>query len=74
MVWTEPDDSDGAPRSVGATRGGSSAGFSDRWVDDEFHITVGGATGVDILDRHRSQFRFWVRRGLGCSVDVACTT
>ncbi|HET9543523.1 MAG TPA: S-layer homology domain-containing protein, partial [Acidimicrobiales bacterium] len=30
--------------------------FSDRWVDDELHITVGGASGVDILDRHRNQF------------------
>ena len=30
--------------------------FSDRWVDDELHITVGDATGVDILDRHRNQF------------------
>ena len=30
--------------------------FSDRWVDDELHVTVGDATGVDILDRHRNQF------------------
>ncbi|HYF44653.1 MAG TPA: S-layer homology domain-containing protein, partial [Acidimicrobiales bacterium] len=30
--------------------------FSDRWVDDELHITAGAATGVDILDRHRNQF------------------
>ncbi len=30
--------------------------FSDRWVDDELHITAGDATGVDILDRHRNQF------------------
>ena len=30
--------------------------FGDRWQDDESHITVGGATGVDILDRHKAMF------------------
>jgi hypothetical protein len=30
--------------------------FSDRWVDDELHVTQGAATGVDVLDRHRNQF------------------
>lgn len=30
--------------------------FSDRWVDDELHIYTGGATGVDILDRHKTLF------------------
>lgn len=30
--------------------------FIDRWVQDELHIVKGGATGVDILDRHKTQF------------------
>ena len=30
--------------------------FGDRWQDDETHITIGGATGVDILDRHKAMF------------------
>jgi hypothetical protein len=30
--------------------------FSDRWISDEIHIMAGGATGVDILDRHKSLF------------------
>jgi hypothetical protein len=27
--------------------------FSDRWIRDELQIFAGGATGVDILDRHK---------------------
>jgi hypothetical protein len=30
--------------------------FSDRWIRDENNVTVDGASGVDILDRHRSLF------------------
>jgi hypothetical protein len=30
--------------------------FSDRWVDDELHITAGTSSGVDILDRHKNLF------------------
>lgn len=30
--------------------------FSERWIHDELRITTGGATGVDILDRHASKF------------------
>jgi len=30
--------------------------FFDRWGEDELHITTGGATGVDILDRHKALF------------------
>ena len=30
--------------------------FSDRWIDDELRVFAGGATGVDILDRHKSLF------------------
>ena len=28
--------------------------FSDRWIRDELNILTGGATGVDILDRHKN--------------------
>ena len=31
-------------------------GFKDRWIHDETRITVGTATGVDILDRHKVAF------------------
>jgi hypothetical protein len=30
--------------------------FSDRWVSDELHIFDAGATGADILDRHKAMF------------------
>jgi hypothetical protein len=30
--------------------------FSDRWVDDGLSIVAGGASGVDVLDRHKSLF------------------
>jgi hypothetical protein len=30
--------------------------FSDRWADDALKITAGGASGVDILDRHKDLF------------------
>lgn len=30
--------------------------FIDRWVQDRLRIFKGGATGVDILDRHKTQF------------------
>jgi hypothetical protein len=30
--------------------------FSDRWISDEITITTGGASGVDILDRHKNLF------------------
>ncbi|HEV7734470.1 MAG TPA: hypothetical protein VGR62_20015 [Candidatus Binatia bacterium] len=30
--------------------------FTDRWIQTELHITAPGATGVDILDRHRPLF------------------
>jgi hypothetical protein len=33
-----------------------SAHFSDRWIHDDLRITAGGATNVDILDRHKSGF------------------
>jgi hypothetical protein len=30
--------------------------FSDRWIRDSLSVSVGGATGVDILDRHKNMF------------------
>ena len=30
--------------------------FTDRWLDDDLQVHRGGATGVDILDRHDAQF------------------
>jgi len=30
--------------------------FSDRWINDGLRLTSAGATGVDILDRHKSLF------------------
>jgi hypothetical protein len=30
--------------------------FGDRWQEDALQITTGGATGVDILDRHKALF------------------
>ena len=30
--------------------------FADRWASDRLEITTGGATGVDILDRHKALF------------------
>lgn len=30
--------------------------FADRWAEDQLKVTAGGATGVDILDRHKALF------------------
>ncbi len=30
--------------------------FADRWIRDEVNVYAGGATGVDILDRHKNMF------------------
>ncbi len=30
--------------------------FSDRWIRDELNVFAGGASGVDILDRHKNMF------------------
>lgn len=30
--------------------------FSDRWIQDKFNIYAGGASGVNILDRHKNLF------------------
>ena len=31
--------------------------FIDRWIDDQLRITAPGASGVDVLDRHKNQLR-----------------
>ena len=30
--------------------------FADRWLDDQLRVTAAGASGVDILDRHKALF------------------
>ncbi len=44
------------PESSSVTTSRYRRRFSDRWVDDGLDITAGGASGVDILDRHKAQF------------------
>lgn len=44
------------PESSQVTTPSYVRGFTDRWKDDELRITRGGASGVDILDRHDAQF------------------
>ena len=36
--------------------------FSDRWASDGLYVTAPGASGVDILDRHKSLFSPWLLR------------
>ncbi len=44
------------PESSSVTTSRYRRRFSDRWVDDGLDITAGGASGADILDRHKPQF------------------
>lgn len=44
------------PEDTTATTPYYSHHFSDRWISDEIHVTAGTASGVDILDRHKSLF------------------
>lgn len=44
------------PEDSSITTAAYSVHFSDRWIRDETRITIGGATGVDILDRHKAMF------------------
>jgi hypothetical protein len=44
------------PENSTATTASYAHHFSDRWINDELHITAGSATGVDILDRHKALF------------------
>ena len=53
----------GNPETSTVTTPSYQRGFSDRWNDNDLRITRGGATGVDILDRHDDQFE---RLDLSC--------
>jgi hypothetical protein len=44
------------PEDSTVTTGSYSRHFSDRWADDALRITTPGASGVDILDRHKNLF------------------
>jgi hypothetical protein len=44
------------PEDSRVTTGAYTVHFADRWIRDETAVTAGGATGVDILDRHKSLF------------------
>ncbi len=46
----------GNPENSTVTTPNYALHFGDRWQDDALNITVGGATGVDILDRHKPMF------------------
>ena len=43
------------PENTSVSTAAYSRHFSDRWVQDQLKIFAGGATGVDILDRHKTQ-------------------
>lgn len=44
------------PENSSVTTAAYSMHFSDRWIRDETAVFLGGATGVDVLDRHKSLF------------------
>lgn len=44
------------PEDSRVTTSAYSVRFSDRWIRDETSMAVGGATGADILDRHKNLF------------------
>jgi Beta-propeller repeat len=44
------------PETSSVQTGNYRRGFTDRWYDNELRVLRGGATGVDILDRHDDQF------------------
>jgi hypothetical protein len=46
----------GNPEDSTVTTPSYSRHFGDRWQDDGLSITAGGASGVDILDRHKALF------------------
>ncbi len=64
------------PEDTSVTTGRYRHHFSDRWIHDALEIHAGGATGVDILDRHQNFFSpgFCMRtedtfsKGEGCFV------
>jgi hypothetical protein len=44
------------PENSTVTTGSYAVHFSDRWTRDAMAMTAGGATGVDVLDRHKMLF------------------
>ena len=44
------------PENSSVTTAAYAVHFADRWIRDETRVTAGAATGVDILDRHKSMF------------------
>jgi hypothetical protein len=44
------------PENSSVTTARYSAHFSDRWINDSLRVSTGGATNVDVLDRHKSGF------------------
>lgn len=46
----------GNPENSTITTPNYSYHFGDRWQEDQMKISVGGATNVDILDRHKAMF------------------
>src|SRR5438105_4137639 len=46
----------GNPENSTITTPNYSYHFGDRWQEDQMNISVGGATNVDILDRHKALF------------------
>jgi hypothetical protein len=44
------------PETSSATTAAYRIGFSDRWFEDEWRVTAGGSTGVDVLDGIKNRF------------------
>lgn len=44
------------PETSSATTDSYRIGFSDRWYEDEWRVTAGDATGVDVLDGIKNRF------------------
>lgn len=44
------------PETSRATTDTYEIGWSDRWIEDDWRIHAGSATGVDVLDGHKNQF------------------
>ena len=44
------------PENSSVSSGRYAVGFGDRWLSDQLSVTVGGSTGVDVLDRRKALF------------------
>ena len=44
------------PETSRVTTAGYEVGWTDRWIEDDWRIHAGSATGADILDGHKNQF------------------